>query len=55
MTSQTTLAMRERAAAERMEAEAADLPKVRERALRSAQRWTELADLSDRASPGRLR
>ena len=45
--------MRQRAASELAEAEQADLPNVRARALRSAERWQQLAALSDRANPGR--
>lgn len=48
-------AMRERAASERLDAECENLPNVRERGRRSAQRWADLADIMDRASPGRPR
>lgn len=51
----TASTMRERAAFELEEADRADLPNVRARALRSAERWTQLAAMSDRANPARAR
>lgn len=53
MATETARIMRERAAFETAEAELAELPNVKARALRSAERWHQLAALSDRASPGR--
>jgi hypothetical protein len=43
----------QRAAAAQAEADAATLPNVRDRALRSAQSWAELARRTRRAKPGR--
>lgn len=39
---------RERAEAERLEASTSTLPNVRDRALRSAERWEDMASRADR-------
>ena len=51
-----TKLFRERAQAERLEASASGLPNVRDRALRSAERWEEMArraELTQALSVGR--
>lgn len=53
MVTETSPMLRARAAEQMAEADAAELPNVRARALRAAASWNKLADLSERANPGR--